>query len=44
MCKWYNLPKRVQWKQCQEEYSVEERNAREMRHDFLKVDTIIQNL
>ena len=39
MCKWYNLPKRINWKHCQEEYSLEEKNAREIRHKFLAVDT-----
>ncbi|GAB1225778.1 hypothetical protein ENUP19_0262G0003 [Entamoeba nuttalli] len=41
MVMWFNLPDRLIWKQCQEEYSVEERKARDLRHKFSNFDTVI---
>ncbi|ELP94037.1 hypothetical protein EIN_182940 [Entamoeba invadens IP1] len=43
MSEWYRV-KVVNWKVCQEEYSCEERKAREIRHDFMRFDTVLLGL
>ena len=41
MSEWYGKKGKVNWKECQEEYSIEERNAREIRHEILSIDSVL---
>ena len=41
MAQWFNIPDRTDWRQCKEEFSVEERLARELRLNFFKYDSVL---